>query len=221
VQALGNDARIGGIVFRSAIQDCEEGETAAMTRRSRTRRKAPLAGCLLLLLALFGGAAGAAGIDVTDLSVTLDEGEYLVDATIDYRFPEEAKEALENGVPLVVEVHVELRREGAWFWEEDTVEIRLRNEIRYLALAALYQVTDLQSNARQSFVTPQSAMSALGSVENLPLVRRASLRAGERYVLSVESFLDIESLPLPMRPTAYLTPAWHLSSQRRIWRLEP
>ena len=99
--------------------------------------------------------------------------------------------------------------------------MRLRYEIRYLALASLYQVTDLQTNAWQSFVTSQSAMSALGTIERLPLIDRASLDSGARYILSVKSFLDIEALPLPMRPTAYLTPAWHLSSQRRIWRLNP
>ena len=176
---------------------------------------------LLLAFLVQAGSAWAAGIEVSDLSVTLEEGEYLVDASIDYRFPDEAMEALENGVPLVLEVHVQLRKDGAWIWEADRVELRLRYEIRYLALASLYQVTDLQTNTWQSFVTSQSAMSALGALERLPLIDRASLKSGERYILSVKSFLDIEALPLPMRPTAYLTPAWHLSSPRRIWRLKP
>lgn len=180
-----------------------------------------LAGYLFLAVLLNGVHAVAADFQLTRFSVVEVEGRYLVDAAIDYQFPEQAMEALENGVPIVLEVHVQLRRDGAWIWEKDLVDIRLRYEIRYLALASLYQVTDLQSNTWQSFVTPQSAMSALGSIQRLPLTDRASLKAGESYTVSVESYLDIESLPLPMRPTAYLNPAWHLSSERRTWRLEP
>lgn len=180
-----------------------------------------LTGYMLLAVLSNGAGAVAAEFEVARLSVAEEKGRYLVDAEIDYRFPDEAMEALENGVPIVLEVHVQLRREGAWIWEKDRVDIRLRYEIRYLALASLYRITDLQTNTWQSFVTPQSAMSALGSIHRLPLIERASLKAGDRYTVSVESYLDIESLPLPMRPTAYLNPAWHLSSQRRTWRLEP
>ena len=51
--------------------------------------------------------------------------------------------------------------------------------------------------------------------------RTEDLQDGESYVLSVKAQLDIESLPLPLRPMAYITPSWNLASERKQWHLKP
>jgi hypothetical protein len=173
--------------------------------------------CLLLLLPAYGLADE---FQVRHLSAQLKGNTYVMDARINYRFSDRALEALENGVPLTLEVHVQLRGEGAWIWEEDLLDIRLRYQIRYQALAAVYQVVDLQSNSKQTFVTRESAIDALGRIPDFPLVSRDRLQAGENYMLSLYSKLDIEALPLPLRPLAYITPSWNLSSDWTTWRLE-
>jgi len=180
-----------------------------------------LFGLFLLFLLPFPGHAADGRFVVSELRTQLVDGQYLMDASIDYRFSDTAQEALHNGVPLTLEVHVQLRRKGAWIWEEDVLEIKLRYQLRYQALAELYQVTDLQSNSQQSFATQAAALSALGHLRGVALIKQADLEKGKTYRLSVKTALDIEALPLPLRPTAYLTPSWNLASEWKEWLLRP
>ncbi len=175
----------------------------------------------LILLWLFSASAHSDEFKITQLGTRLVEGSYLMDAEIEYRFSDKAIEALENGVSLTLEVHVQLREEGAWVWQADLLDVRLRYRIRYQALASLYQVLDLQSKSKQNFATLRAALDALGKIEGLPVVRQDQLKPGESYQLSLRSKLDIEQLPLPLRPMAYITPAWNLESEWSRWPLQP
>jgi len=176
---------------------------------------------LFMLLALPPFSAQAEEFSISGLQAHKVDDAYLMDATIEYRFTEQALEALENGVPLTLEVHIQLRREGAWLWESDLLDVRLRYQILYQALHGLYRVTDLMSGSQQHFATRQAALTALGSIRNVRLIEAGRLTPGERYRLSLRSSLDIEALPLPLRPMAYLSPAWNLSSEWSLWHLEP
>ena len=174
-----------------------------------------------VLVLLVAAAAAAAEFTITKAAARLQVGTYLVDAAIDYRFSEVVLEALENGVPLTVELHVEVRREGAWVWEADAVDRRLRSQIRYSPLLGTYQVTHLESGAKRSFATRDAALSALGEIKDLAVVRADALKPGENYRVDMQAALDIESLPLPLRPRAYLSGDWNLSSEWSRWRLRP
>ena len=175
----------------------------------------------LLTFLLFPALLLASDFRVSELSAKQREGFFVMRAELVYDFPERPLEALQNGVPLTIDVHVQLRREGAWIWEEDLLDIRLRYQIRYHALASIYQVLDLQSGNQQDFVTLESALAALGEIPSFPLISAEELRSDESYVLSLKAELDIEALPLPLRPMAYITPSWNLSSERKTWLLKP
>jgi hypothetical protein len=163
----------------------------------------------------------AAEFRVTQMECKLVEGTYVLDAAVDYKFSEKALEALENGVPLTLEVHLQLRRKGAWLWEEDELDSRLRFQLRYHALASLYQLLDLQSGEQQSFATRDAAIVALGEIQSLPVIAHRLLEPGEEYDLRLRTVLDIDALPLPLRPMAYLSPSWNLSSKSKTWRITP
>jgi len=189
-------------------------------RRERTIR---WAGWVCLLVALLTGSAPAVAkaFAVEGLTAREVEGVYLMDADILYQFSDQALEALENGVPLTLEVHIQLRREGAWIWESDLLDARLRYRILHQALHSLYQVTDLSTGVQQYFATRKAAFTALGRIRDVQLIQAEKLQPGETYKLSLRSSLDIEALPLPLRPLAYLSPAWNLSSEWSLWRLQP
>jgi hypothetical protein len=177
----------------------------------------------LAALVLAGSAAlvVAAEFTISKATARLQDGSYLVDATIVYDFSAAALEALENGVPLTVELHLEVQREGAWVWEPDVVDSRLRSQIRYSPLLGTYQVTNLDTRQQRSFASRERAIAALGEVRDLLLVRADALEPDEVYRVEMRTTLDIESLPLPLRPRAYLSPDWNLSSEWSRWRLRP
>jgi hypothetical protein len=66
--------------------------------------------------AAVGSAAGrssglpGAGFEVISASTRLEGGVYRLSAQIEYRFSNPALEALQNGVPLTVELEMEVRR---------------------------------------------------------------------------------------------------------------
>lgn len=179
------------------------------------------AGLFCALLLVWSGCAWSGEFVIRELATRLGDEGYQVDAQIDYRFSERAIEALANGVPLTLEVHLQLRRRGAWIWEPDVVDERLNYRIRYHALASVYQVRDLQSGRRQNFVTRRAALEALGALGGLFLVGRGQLQPDEVYDLSLRASLSIEALPLPLRPWAYLDPEWEHDSEWRRWTLQP
>ncbi len=170
----------------------------------------------LLCLPVFG----ASGFVVANADARLEEQTYLLDVQVDYGFSETALEALDNGVPLTLEMRIQVRRKGAWIWESNLVERYELYTIHYRPLPELYQVGRLPEGPKQSFVTRAAAIAALGEVYDLPLLDKNRLDPEESYLVRVKVSLDVEALPLPLRPVAYLKPSWDLSSGWSRWPLE-
>ena len=185
-------------------------------------RRGGWAGWLAILaIAWWGALALAAEFTISKAAARLHDGTYVVDATIGYTFSPAVLEALENGVPLTVELHLQVRREGAWVWEPDVVDSRLRSQIRFSPLLGTYQVTNVETGQHRSYASRDRAINALGEVKDLTVVRADALDPDETYRVEMRATLDIESLPLPLRPKAYLSPDWNLSSEWNRWRLRP
>jgi hypothetical protein len=176
---------------------------------------------LVIAAAVLGGAAAAAAFVFDRVEVGLEGSSVTIDADISYRLSEEALEALANGVPLTFELHVQVRSADAWLWEADLVESRLRSLLRYHPLSSLYEVRDLRSGEKTSFATRAAALRELGQVRSFPVIPLDRLEAGSSYTLRMETYLDVDALPLPLRPLAYISPAWSLDSEVWEWRLQP
>ncbi|CRI63518.1 conserved exported hypothetical protein [Thiocapsa sp. KS1] len=196
-----------------------------MIRRSahRLRRLAPAVLVLMpmLLLGMLAPAAAKDGLRVERVETRLVEGTFVMDALLDYRFSTEALEALENGVPLTILVQIQVRRVGAWLWEDSKSDLQLRYAIRYKPLSERYEVYRLPGNEGRSFVSRDAAIRALGEITGLSLISAANLDPDTEYEVQIRASLDIEELPLPLRPMAYLKPSWKLSSGWSKWPLTP
>lgn len=158
---------------------------------------------------------------VKDVRTRLVEGVYTLDADIESRFSPEALEALDNGVPLTIVLHFQVRSADAWIWEDSAADLRLRYAVRYKPLSERYEVYRLPGDRGRSFVSREAAISALGELRGLQLVAKDRLDPKGEYQLHLKAELDIEELPLPLRPIAYLRPAWKLGSSWTKWPLTP
>lgn len=173
----------------------------------------------LLLLPSPGNAKPAFPIE--DVKIRAVGEELVMDARFVPDLSPVALEALDNGVPLTLEAHIQVRETEAWVWDSSLVDRRLRYEIRYQPLAERYQVSPVPGGAGHNYVTRDAAIAALGDLHDLPLLNRGELAAGKDYRVDLKIALDIEELPLPLRPTAYLLPSWKLSSGWTTWPLRP
>ncbi|MBT3046719.1 MAG: DUF4390 domain-containing protein [gamma proteobacterium symbiont of Ctena orbiculata] len=172
---------------------------------------------ILLLLPL----AEAAAFSIKEVQIKQADSEYRLNARIEYHLSEQAHEALSNGVPLTLKVQLFVEKVWRGFWEPSPFAATLSFQIRYHALTELYRVVDRQTGDEQNFVTQEAALHALGEITNLPLVKLAKLTAGETYQLRLRADLDIESLPLPLQPLAYLGRGWKLTTGWSQWPLQP
>jgi hypothetical protein len=161
-------------------------------------------------------------VEFQRIALTLSEdGLILLDAEIAYDLNETVSEAMENGVPLTFETHVQMRDAEAWIWEKDVIDHRLRTVLRYRPLSGLYELRNLQGDEGLSFATRSAALRALGRIVAMPIIERDRLDLEKEYLVRVEVNLDVEALPMPMRPLAYLKPDWSISSEPWEWRLRP
>ncbi len=183
-----------------------------------TRHAWSLAWFLAAILAL---PAVAGGFRVESAKTHLDGETYVLEARIRYGFSELALEALDNGVPLTIELHIQVRPQDAWIWDDNLLDRRLRYAIRYKPLSERFLVSQLPGDAGRSFVTRDAAIAALGEIKGLPLVGAGNLEPNTSYEVQLKAELDIEELPLPLRPMAYLRPAWKLSTGWTTWPIEP
>ena len=174
---------------------------------------------MTLALVLLKTAAALADFTVDKVDTRFQNDMLVMDAHIDYAFSKVALKALDNGVPLTLDVHVQLRRSDAWMWEESLVDEHLRYVIRYKPLSERYTVTRLPGDDGRSYVTRDAAITALGTIEGLQLVPKARLDAGRTYLIELRAALDVEELPLPLRPMAYLLSL--LEALDRLDRMAP
>ncbi|NCA68855.1 MAG: DUF4390 domain-containing protein [Sphingobacteriia bacterium] len=158
---------------------------------------------------------------VQQVQTRLLDDLYRMDARLDFSFSAEALEALDNGVPLTILAQIQIRRVGARIWEDSLLDLQLRYAIRYKPLAERYEVSRLPDREGRGFVSRDAAIRALGEISDLVLIDAARLDPNSTYEIHLRASLDIEELPLPLRPIAYLKPSWKLSSGWSRWPLTP
>ena len=163
-------------------------------------------------------AGGAFVVERAALRPTV--GAYVVDARIDFAFSEDNLEAMRNGVALTVIVDIEVRRERGQWWDETLATRQLRYRIETNVLTGRYRVRDIGGGAR-NYRSLEEMTETIGRVESVPVIARDRLSAGAYYAARIRARLDIEALPSPLRPIAYLSPQWRLNSGWFEWQVEP
>lgn len=177
----------------------------------------------LLLLLLCGMVAPAVASDTTirDARTLLVDGVYRVGAKIDFTLNETLQEALQNGVPLVLELRIEVIHEREWLWATRVAYLRQRFGLEYHALTQLYLVDNFSTGAQHSFRKLDEALEYIGNVYDLPLIDANLLKPEQTYQVRMRADLEIESLPTPVRLWAYLGSDWSLESDWYQWPLQP
>jgi hypothetical protein len=145
---------------------------------------------------------------------------FLLDGQFSISLSSGAKEALENGVPLVFELQVQLVRVHRWLWDAVKVELKLTRQIQYHDISRSYVVKDINADTQRNFRRLADAMDAVGMLEGLLLTDGQPLEDGADYKVRLRGSLDIESLPTPVRLIAYVSSAWDMNSEWHVWSLD-
>ncbi len=168
-----------------------------------------------------GPAAPGDGAFVVEHAVLRPAGgAFVVDARIDFGFSADNLEAMRSGVALTVVIDIEVRRERGQWWNETLAARQLRHRIEMNVLTGRYRVRNPDGGTR-NYRSFEEMAENLGRVESVPVIARERLSADARYAARIRARLDVEALPSPLRPIAYLSPRWRLNSGWFEWRVEP
>jgi len=158
--------------------------------------------------------------EVRSASTELVGGVHTLDARLQLVLSSEALAALSSGVPLTIELQMEIIRERRFYIDDLTAELAVRYELEYRPLSQRYIVRNLNSGDQDSFATLYSALNSLGRVQDLPLLDDALLENDKRYRVRVRVLLNTQQYPAPLRLLFFWRDQWQLQSDWFEWQLQ-
>jgi hypothetical protein len=114
---------------------------------------------------------------------------------------------------------IRVNRERSWWLDKEIATLTQTYLLLYHALTEKYVIHNLNSGIQENYISLETALWSLGRVESLPLIDSNFLEPGKEYTFELRARLDIESLPAPMRPLAYISSDWQLQSDWYSWSL--
>ena len=178
---------------------------------------------LLAPMLLLTPDAGAADFKVKNAQPFLNDRNLHVNARLDLPLNARTEEALSKGIPIDVVIEINMVKHRRWWRNRVVTDTVLRRRIQFHALSRQYRVSALNDRQpAESFGSLSMALAYVGALEEfvIPLTAKKEIEPGARYLLQLRARLDIEALPMLMRPLAYSMPSWRLSTGWTEWPIE-
>ena len=158
--------------------------------------------------------------EVRSASTQLLDGVHTLDARLQLVLSSEALEALSSGVPLTIELQMQIIRVRRFYFDDVDAELAVRYELEYRPLSQRYIVRNLNSGDQDSFATLYSALNNLGRVQGLPLIDNSLLENDRAYRVRIRALLNTQQYPAPLRLLFFWRDQWQLESEWSEWLLE-
>lgn len=178
---------------------------------------AALLGAVLIPLA---AAQDAERFEVRNAYVELVNGEWVLDVRLDLALAEAARQAFEEGVPLVLRLEIEASVDRRLLPAEEVVSMGRRWQLAYDAIAERYVVTDVKSGAHVSHASPEEAFEALGRIGGIVIADTAVLPEGRRFDMRVRATVEIGELPAAVRMLLFWR-SWTRTTEWYAWQVRP
>jgi hypothetical protein len=187
-------------------------------------RLACLAGAVFatLILAQPLRAEGLAGrFEVRSADLELQDGVYHLNARIDLPISEAVRHGLVEGVPLTLEVDLDIERVRQLLPNSRVAELTQRYRLQYNAVTAHYILRNENSGQQESMATVDEAIAHLSEVHSLPALDRALIAPDRRYEGRVRAKIDFGTVPFTLRLLMFWVSDWHRESDWYAWTFQP
>ena len=158
--------------------------------------------------------------DVRSATTILDQKNYLLDARLQLFLSDEALNALNSGVPLTIELNIEIIRSRRFLPDAKEDELQFQYELEYRPLSQRYIVKDVQGGTQDSYATLFSALNKLGKVQDLILTQNNSLDPQANYRFRLQALLSTIQYSAPLRMLFFWRNQWELKSEWFEWQLK-
>ncbi len=181
---------------------------------------AVLALCFLPVRVLH--AEGLEGrFEVRSADLELKDGVYHLNARIDLPVSEAVRRGLAEGVPLSLELNLDIERVRQLLPNSRVAELTQRYHLQYNAVSARYVLRNDNSGQQESLGTVEAALDQLSDIRGLPVLDKALIAADRRYEASVRAKVDYGTVPFSMRMLMFWVSEWHRESDWYTWTLQP
>jgi Domain of unknown function (DUF4390) len=176
----------------------------------------------LCIPAVPGRADGLDGrFEVRSADLELKDGVYHLDARIELPISEAVRRGLAEGVPLTLEVDLDVERVRQLLPNSRIAELTQRYHLQYNAVSGHYVLHNDNSGQQESLGTIDAALESLSEVRSLPVLDRALLSNDRRYEASVRAKVDYGTVPFTLRVLMFWVNEWHRESDWYTWTLQP
>lgn len=182
---------------------------------------------LIPLVALLGAASAPAAraddagrFDVRNAYVELVNGSWQLDVRLDLSLADAARQAFEEGVPLVLKLEIEASVERRLLPADEIVSKTRVWQLAYDAISQRYVVTDAATGEHVSHATQEEALEALGRISGIVIADTAKLPEGQRFDMRVRATVEIGDLPAAVRMLLFWK-SWSRTTDWYAWKVRP
>lgn len=175
---------------------------------------------------LLGAAAVSARADdegrfeVRNAYVELVGDNWQLDVRLDLALADAARQAFEEGVPLVLKLEIEASVERRFLPANTIIQKERVWELAYDAISQRYVVTDAASGEHVSHATQEEALEALGRISGIVIADIAQLPEGQRFDMRVRATVEIGDLPAAVRMLLFWK-GWSRATEWYAWKVRP
>lgn len=157
---------------------------------------------------------------VRNAYVELVDGAWQLDVSLDLGLADAARQAFDQGVPLVLQLEVEASVDRRLLPAEDVVSMTREWQLAFDAIAGRFVVTDGATGAHVSHSTQAEALEALSRIGGIRIADTRTLPEGRRFDMRVRATVEVGELPAAVRMLLFWRD-WSRSTEWYAWKVRP
>ena len=159
--------------------------------------------------------------EVRSADLELKDGVYHLNARLDLPVSDAVRRGLQEGVPLILEVDLDIERVRQFFPNSRVAELTQHYHLQYNAVSARYVLRNDNSGQQESLGTIEGALELISEIRNLPVLDKSLIQRDRRYEASVRAKVDYGTVPFTLRLVMFWVSDWHRESDWYTWTFQP
>ena len=161
----------------------------------------------------------ADGVNINSAVTYIDNNTYYLDVSSELTLTEESYRALRQGISFEIHTDFQLLKKRKWLWNKTVFGKKLIHKLEHKPLTENFLITNLNTGIVNYYKNLDAAVNAICNISKMKLFDKNKLQKNIKYLAKIRLYLDIDSLPSPLRPRAYFSSDWNISSQWYRWEI--
>ncbi len=173
-----------------------------------------------IVILLIAQLCYAKNINIKSSNIYNDNNILYLDSYSEILLTKEAYNALLHGISFQIHADFELFTKNHWLFKNIIANKKLKYKLEHKPLTENFLITDLSTGIKSYYKNVDHALKSISNINKMKLLNKNKLDKKKNYIARIKFYLSIDSLPSPMRPRAYFSSDWNISSNWYEWEYE-